>query len=120
MDKALIEVARRDAKSVVRKRGYNGMSTYRFEKIINEMKTLCPTVFSVLSQMIQFDNSEEKRQVAAMSLVYGIIMFLRCKEMSLVQRVNTVLLTEGDASSEVHTVLKLFRQVFMGLESSDF
>jgi len=51
--------------------------------------------------MIQFDNNEEKRKGAAMSLVYGIIMFLRCKEMSLVQRVNSVLLTEGDASSEV-------------------
>ena len=57
--------------------------------------------FSVLPQMIQFDNNEEKRKGAAMSLVYGIIMFLRCKEMSLVQRVNSVLLTEGDASSEV-------------------
>ena len=94
-------MARRDAKSVLRERGYNGMSTYSFEKILNEMKTLCPTVFSVLSQMIQFDNIEEKRKAAAMSLVYGIIMFLRCKEMSLVQRVNSVLLTEGDASSEV-------------------
>ena len=86
---------------MLRERGYNGMSTYSFEKILNEMKTLCPTVFSVLSQMIQFDNIEEKRKAAAMSLVYGIIMFLRCKEMSLVQRVNSVLLTEGDASSEV-------------------
>ena len=36
-----------------------------------------------------------------MALVYGIIMFLRCKEMNLVQRVNSVLLTEGDAGSEV-------------------
>ena len=94
-------MARRDAKSLLRERGYNGMSTYSFEKILNEMKTLCPTVFSVLSQMIQFDNSTEKKKAAAMALVYGIIMFLRCKEMSLVQRVNSVLLTEGDAGSEV-------------------
>ena len=94
-------MARRDAKSVLRERGYNGMSTYSFEKLLNEMKTLCPTVFSVLSQMIKFDSSKEKRKPAAMSLVYGIIVFLRCKEMSLVQRVNSVLLTEGDASSEV-------------------
>lgn len=94
-------MARRDAKSVLRDRGYDGISTYSFDKILNEMKTLCLTVFSILSQMIQFDNSQEKKKAAAMSLIYGIIMFLRCKEMSLVQRVNTVLLTEGDASTEV-------------------
>jgi len=40
----LIEVARRDAKSVQREKGYNGMSTYSFGKILNEMKTLCPSV----------------------------------------------------------------------------
>ncbi|KAJ7381464.1 hypothetical protein OS493_001602 [Desmophyllum pertusum] len=101
IDKELIEVARRDAKSVLRDRGYDGISTYSFDKILNEMKTLCLTVFSILSQMIQFDNSQEKKKAAAMSLIYGIIMFLRCKEMSLVQRVNTVLLTEGDASTEL-------------------
>ena len=66
-------MARQDAKSVLRERGYNGMSTYSFEKILNEMKTFCPTVLSVLSQMIQFDNGKEKRKAAAVSLVYGII-----------------------------------------------
>ena len=93
-------MARRETKSALRERGYAGMSTFSFEKILGEMKTLCPTVFSFLSQMIQLGDNQEKKR-AAVVLMYGIIMFSRCKEMSLVQRVNTVLLMEGEASQQV-------------------
>ena len=95
-----MEVARRETQSVLRERGYAGMSTFSFEKICGEMRTLCPMVFSVLSQMIQLGDRQEKKK-AALVLMYGIIRFTRCKDMSLVQRVNTVLLMEGQASQEV-------------------
>ncbi|KAK2569260.1 hypothetical protein P5673_006167 [Acropora cervicornis] len=36
-----------------------------------------------------------------MALIYSIVMFKRCHEMSQVQRVNTVLLAEGNASQEL-------------------
>ena len=76
------------------------MSTLSFENIIDEMKGVCPTVYSILSQMIQLGDNHARKK-ASLALMYGIIMFTRCKEMSLIQRVNTVLLTEGDASTEV-------------------
>lgn len=76
------------------------MSTFSFEKRLGEMKTLCPTVFSALSQMIQLGDSHEKKK-AAVVLMYGIIMYTRCKDMSLIQRVNKVLLMEEQSSQEV-------------------
>ena len=100
VDRELMEVARRETNSMLRLRGYVGLTTLPFQEITKEIQTLCPTVFSVLSQMILFDHNPEKR-AAPMALLYGIIMFHRCKELSRVQRVNTVLLTEGDASQEV-------------------
>ena len=76
------------------------MSKMSFARIVHEMETLCPTVFSTLSQMIGLnDYPDKKRRV--LGLIYGIILFSRCKEMSLIQRVNTVLLSEGHANQEV-------------------
>ena len=83
------------------------MSTLNFAEIINEVQTACPTVYTFLSRVMQLDVNTDKK-LAPMTLIYAIIMFTRCKELSRVQRVNTMLLTEGDASQEVHClVLKI-------------
>ena len=101
VDKELVNAARTETNSVLRARGYDGMKTLNFTEIIKEIQTLCPTVFSLLSHMIFLTSSPEDKTVP-LALIYGIIMFNRCKEMSRIQRVNIVLLTEGDASTEVH------------------
>ena len=93
-------MARRSTKSVLRQRDYEGLSSLDFTEITEEMKLLCPTAFNILPAMIQFVNNEDKR-TAPMALIYSIMMFKRCHEMSRVQRVNTVLLAEGNASQEV-------------------
>ena len=50
--------------------------------------------------MVQLDLSSEKN-AASLALIYGIIMFKRCHEISRLQRLNTVLFSEGNASKEV-------------------
>lgn len=100
VEKELVEVARRTTKSLLRQKDFNALSSLDFVEIVEELKSLCPTTFSILAAMIQLDNNEEKK-TAAMALIYSIIMFKRCHEMSRIQRVNTVLLAEGNASQEV-------------------
>ena len=75
--------------SVLRDRGIPSMSTLNFEDIVKEVEMQCPTVFKLLSQMIQLSQNYDKK-TASLALIYGIIMFGRCKEMSRVQRVNTL------------------------------
>ena len=104
VDRELVEVTRRGTNSVLRARGYLGLSTLNFSEIIKEIQTLCPTVFTFLSKMIQLDQNPEKR-TAPLALVYGLIVFQRCHELSRIQRVNTVLLTEGDANQEVILII---------------
>ena len=106
VENELLEVARRVTESVLRDRGFPSMSTLNFEDIVKEVEMQCPTVFKLLSQMIQLSQNYDKK-TASLALIYGIIIFRRCKEMSRVQRVNTVMrLNDGGASQEV-CLLKL-------------
>lgn len=97
-------MVRRVTKSVLRERGFTGMSTLNFEEVVKEIQSQCPKVYKILSQMVQLCIDPDKKK-APLALIYGIIMFKRCKELSLVQRVNTVLLNDGGASQEVCPVL---------------
>ena len=103
--KKFLEVARRLTESVLRDRGFPGRSTLNFEDIVKKVEMQCPTLFKLLSQIIQLSQNYDKK-TAPLALIYGIIMFRRCKEMSRIQRVNTVLLNDGGASQEV-CLLKL-------------
>ena len=57
-------------------------------------------VFKILSGLLKSSISPEKKNLA-ICLIYGIIMFLRCHELSRIQRINSVLLTQGQASVNV-------------------
>ena len=85
---------------MLRCRGYNGLAATCIDEINNEIETSCPLVYQLLSAMIEAEYSSEKKQ-AALALIYAIIMFRRCHEMSRLQRVNTVLLVEGGATQQV-------------------
>ena len=100
IERELSEVARRETKSVLMERGYPGLTAFAFEDILTEMQNVCPTVFRLLSWMIQLGLNREKN-VAPLALIYGIIMFKRFHELSRLQRLNTVLFSEGNASKEV-------------------
>ena len=84
-------MARRVTKSVLRERGFTGMNTLNFEEVVKEVRSQCPTVYKILSQMVQLYIDPEKKK-APLALIYGMIMFKRCKELSLVQRVKRCVL----------------------------
>ena len=97
----LQEVARRETNSVLRQKDFESMSNLQFEDIINEMNRLCPFTYHALSVMIDEHYNREKK-IAPLALIYSIIMFRRCHELSRLQRVNTMLLTECGAGTEVN------------------
>ena len=101
-NKELVKIARRDEPSVLRDRTYGGLSkeTWMFD-IVNELLAKCPIVTEILSSLLDCSLLNPGKKLAPICLIYGIIMFMRCHELSSVQRINTVLLTEGKASSNV-------------------
>ena len=100
-DKELVEVARRSDPSTLTKRSYDGMSAEDWmSEVHKELSTRCPTVSHILSSLLDSNHYPEKKN-PAMCLIYGIIMFLRCHELSRIQRINSVLLIQGQASVNV-------------------
>jgi hypothetical protein len=87
----LVEINRRSEPSVLQKRSY---------EVMNELSTRCPVVSDILSKLLDIMYLPEKK-IPAACLIYGIIMFMRCHELSRIQRINTILLTQGHTSTNV-------------------
>ena len=103
-DRELIEIARRSEPSVLTQRTYDGMSAANWmSEVIAELSTRCPTVYQILARLLESSYRPERKN-PAMCLIYGVIMFLRFHELSRIQRINTVLLIQGQASVNVSIV----------------
>ena len=87
--------------SVLRQRAYKGLSSDNWmANILDKLARRCPVVFKILSGLLESSISREKEN-PTICLIYGIIMFLRCHELSRIQKINSVLLTQGQASVNV-------------------
>ncbi len=61
--------------------------------------------------MMELDIFTEKK-IAPMTLVYAVIMFKRCHELSYVQRINSIVLADSGANTEVyHNILFCFKSL---------
>lgn len=69
-------------------------------EVLEEMATRCPVVNKILSSLMESSIYPGKKN-PGICLIYGIIMFLRCHELSRIQRINSVLLMQGQASVNV-------------------
>ena len=99
-DKELVELARRSELSILRKRSYDGMSDNNWIcNVTNEMSARSPTVLTILSKLLDIGYQPQRKMAAC--LIHGMIMFLRCHELSSIQRINTVLLVQGNTSTSV-------------------
>ena len=103
-NKELLEIARRSNASVLRQRSYDGLSSeYWMSEVLNEMANRCPMVHKILCSLLECGIQPERKN-PAMCLIYGIMLFLRCHELSRIQRLNSLFLMEGQASVNVSCV----------------
>ncbi len=62
----LRNVALRNTASVLRRRDFDGLSSFSLESMVDELKTLCPVVFRVLSEILELSYNREKKNRSAM------------------------------------------------------
>ena len=80
------------------------------------MKEHVPDVLDVLAAVAkQFHEFHEDsaKQITPLCTAYGILMFTRWKELSLIQKMNSILLSTGHATERVFNVSQLTRAAFM-------
>lgn len=79
---------------------------FSWDNIMAEMKERAPDVLDFLVAMaVPKLKGSDGRQVMPLCTAYGILMNVRCRELSLVQKVNAVLLGIGNATKRVNLVL---------------
>mgnify|MGYP002804059663 CR=1 FL=1 len=93
-------LCRRSEPCVLRERQFSGVSnTQWMEDVLEEMKSRCPTLWRMLSRIL--DYQLQLSNTAPICMIYGIIMFGNCHELSRIQRINSVLLMQGQATKQV-------------------
>ena len=96
--KEISNLCRRSEPSVLRERQFSGMSDAKWmDDVLEEMKSRCPTLWRMLSRIL--DYRFHPSNTAPICMIYGIIMFAKCHELSRIQRINSVLLMQGQATT---------------------
>ena len=81
---------------------HKSLVQFHWNNILTEMKERAPDVldFMVAMAVPQLKGSDG-RQVMPLCTAYGILMNVRCRELSLIQKMNAVLLGVGSATKRV-------------------
>ena len=85
-------VSRKDQKHI---------SEFKWISILQEMKDKAPDVLDFLTTIAIARIKEDEAQIAPLCSAFGILMNLRSRELSLVQKINTVILGAGSATKMV-------------------
>ena len=76
------------------------MESLSWNMVTEEMKKRCPLTLAVINSLTDGMYLTEKK-LPVVCLIYSLYCFARNPHMSRLQRINTMLLTEGNASSQV-------------------
>lgn len=87
------------------------MSNLKFAEIVEEMRRLCPTMYKILAATLDVEEDQEHGNVI-LALIYGLIMFRHFKQLSLIQRVNTVLLIDAGSNLQVFFISYFFNMLY--------
>ena len=95
IERACTEVCKRKTSSVLRGHHFEHMANFSWSNIMEEMSASCGDLLDVLATVTK------SNRAAVVGMTYGMLMQARNHEMSICQRVNTVLLMDGGAKKQV-------------------
>lgn len=98
-DPSAVDELQRES-SILQDRDYNSLKGLTWEVVIKELQIRCPTTLDVISSLVDTSYSIEKK-LPVVSLIYSLAALSRNPKMSRLQRINSMLLTEGNANSMV-------------------
>ena len=100
LDEHCKDICARKNPSVLRKNGFEEMVNFDWLNILDEIEKRCPFLLKVFNTI----TTKKKTQAElgpCICTAYATLMMQRNHELSLVQRINTLLMTEGNAKKQV-------------------
>ena len=101
LDEECKHLCLRSEPSELRMNKFCDMVGFEWKKLSSEMSSRCPFLLDVHLIVMNKSKEELTQIIPRLGLCYAILMQTRNRELSLVQRLNTVLLTHGNAKKEV-------------------
>jgi hypothetical protein len=80
---------------------FSNMNSFSWDELVTELSDRCPVLFNALLVAMGRSKEEVKDVGPRIGMCYAILMQTRNHELSLVQRINTVLMTNGGAKKQV-------------------
>lgn len=105
------ELYKKNTPSILRKNQYPDMAGFDWNSILNEISQRCPLLLDVMTTTI--GSKVKPNTIPSICLCYGILMQKRNHDLSLIQRINTILLAEGNAKKQVGWKRTLYTSNYM-------
>lgn len=99
LDTDCTELCTKRNASVLRKNDYDNMVSLDWSVIMKEIASRCPILYDIMKTVVKKPNLTN--HIPPICICYGILLQQRNHELSLIQRINTVLLSEGNAKKQV-------------------
>ena len=78
---------------------YPDVAGFDWNSILNEISQRCPFLLDVMTTTV--GSKLKPNTIPSLCLCYGILMQKRNHDLSLIQRINTILLAEGNAKKRL-------------------
>ena len=85
----------------VRRKDHKSINTFRWVDILREMNQTAPDVLDVLVMIAASKVKEDGSQLPPLCVAIGILMNTRSKDLSLIQKLTSVMLGTGGATEKV-------------------
>ena len=103
LDKECIKLCTKSEPSELRKNSFENMAAFNWKKLALEMSNRCPFLLDFLLTVMKKKKEDQNDDILPrLGLCYSILLQTRNRELSLVQPLNTVLMTNGNAKKEVN------------------
>ena len=113
LDKVCTKLCAKKGESILRNKTYADMIQFEWNSLLREMSDRCPFLRDILVTVAKCAN-KSRNHIPPICLCYAILLQQRNRDLNLVQSINTVLLSEGNAKKQVGKVVRVhWRNVAM-------
>ena len=95
------------------------LAEFKWITVLREMKERVPEVLNILMAIAVPRIKNDSSQVAPLCTAFGILMHTRNRELSLVQKLNTVVIGAGHATKKVWIAVSFLRALYNTISGVD-